>query len=274
LWWCATGDLGFLPIHAAGKYRGAGQEGVADYVVSSYTPTLSTLIRVRRGWQPVPRSHISGVLISEASAAGVAYLPNVGEEARVVCGCFEEVHAQLVNTHSTHTTVDQARTLLEGTPAHVLHMACHGVQQTNPLDSAFVLGDGRLSIEDIMQLDLPHAVLAFLSACQTAKGDRSAPDEAVHLAASMLFCGFRSVIGTMWCVEPSALLFNLLMPGCPRLMHDTDGPKIARRVYEGLFARDQLDLDDIPYALDEAVRELRCSGVISARWALFVHLGG
>jgi hypothetical protein len=40
-------------------------------------------------------------------------------------------------------------------------------------------------------------MLAFLSACQTAKGDEDMPDQAVHLAASMLFCGFKSVIATM-----------------------------------------------------------------------------
>jgi CHAT domain-containing protein len=61
-----------------------------------------------------------------------------------------------------------------------------------------MLQDGRLTIKEIMQLNLPRAALAFLSACQTAKGDKNAPDQAVHLAASMLFCGFRSVIGTMW----------------------------------------------------------------------------
>jgi CHAT domain-containing protein len=58
--------------------------------------------------------------------------------------------------------------------------------------------DGRLAIEDMLQMNLPQGVLAYLSACQTAKGDRNAPDQAVHLAASMLFCGFRSVVGTMW----------------------------------------------------------------------------
>jgi CHAT domain-containing protein len=40
--------------------------------------------------------------------------------------------------------------------------------------------------------------LAFLSACETAKGDNGTPDEAMHLAGVMLFAGFRSVIGTMW----------------------------------------------------------------------------
>jgi CHAT domain-containing protein len=49
-----------------------------------------------------------------------------------------------------------------------------------------------------MKLDLKHAQLAFLSACETAKGDREQPDQAIHLAATMLFVGFKSVIGTMW----------------------------------------------------------------------------
>jgi CHAT domain-containing protein len=87
---------------------------------------------------------------------------------------------------------------LEGQGAHILHLACHGEQADSPLDSAFLLSDGRLTIQDLMSIRLPNAVLAFLSACQTAKGSEDLPDQAVHLAASMLFCGFRSVVGTMW----------------------------------------------------------------------------
>jgi CHAT domain-containing protein len=40
--------------------------------------------------------------------------------------------------------------------------------------------------------------LAFLSACQTAMGDETTPDEMMHLAAALLFAGFRSVVATMW----------------------------------------------------------------------------
>jgi CHAT domain-containing protein len=56
----------------------------------------------------------------------------------------------------------------------------------------------RLSVKDLITMRLPAAVLAFLSACQTARGSEHLSDQAVHLAASMLFCGLRSVIGTMW----------------------------------------------------------------------------
>lgn len=81
----------------------------------------------------------------------------------------------------------------------VLHLACHGQQDTDdPLDSGFCLRDGRLTVADLMHLRLSQPVLAFLSACETAKGDARHPDQAVHLAAAMLFVGFRSVIATMW----------------------------------------------------------------------------
>jgi CHAT domain-containing protein len=42
--------------------------------------------------------------------------------------------------------------------------------------------------------------LAFLSACETAKGDEAVPDEALHLAATLMFAGFRAVVATMWSV--------------------------------------------------------------------------
>jgi uncharacterized protein YigE (DUF2233 family) len=59
-----------------------------------------------------------------------------------------------------------------------------------------------------------------------------------------------------------------------RMMHDEDGPNVARWFYEALFARDTLDLDDIAYALDGAIAKLRDKGVSASRWAAFIHIGG
>lgn len=85
--------------------------------------------------------------------------------------------------------------------AIILHLACHGYHDlTNPLDSGFVMRDRILTLTQLMELNLPNAFFAFLSACETARGAESQPDQAVHLAATMLFTGFKSVIGTMWCV--------------------------------------------------------------------------
>jgi hypothetical protein len=271
-----TGELGFLPIHAAGIYGNASAVCTADYVVSSYIPTLSSLTKARHLWTPVPRINLGGLLICETSTAdgSMGYLSDVVDEAVAVRGCFTSAGAQVLNKPSAHTTMSELRSLLAETPAHVLHMACHGIQHSEPLKSSFLLQDGRLSIEDIIHLNLPHASLAFLSACQTAKGDHNAPDQAVHLAASMLFCGFRSVVGTMWFVlhlldHGSQLTLFVL-----RSMCDKDGPKVARQFYSSIFEKDQVDLDDIAYALDDAVQVLRKSNVPASRWASFMHIGG
>jgi hypothetical protein len=57
-------------------------------------------------------------------------------------------------------------------------------------------------------------------------------------------------------------------------MGDVDGPAVAEGVYREILSRKEITLDDIPYALDAAVRRLRDSGVPASRWATFIHLGG
>jgi hypothetical protein len=56
-------------------------------------------------------------------------------------------------------------------------------------------------------------------------------------------------------------------------MGDPDGALVARKVYESLFARSELELGDVPYALDDAVQEMRRMGLPAARWATFIHMG-
>jgi CHAT domain-containing protein len=67
-----------------------------------------------------------------------------------------------------------ASLLLEKLPdASILHLACHGFQNPkDALNSGFVMSDEMLTIERLMQTPLPQAFMAFLSACETAKGDK------------------------------------------------------------------------------------------------------
>jgi CHAT domain-containing protein len=198
VWWCVTGELTFLPIHAACMSQGGILKSAADYLVSSYIPTLSALTKSRANWTPVPRSDVTGILAACKNSPAQAPLYNVEREIDVAAACFTQSFAQVSHSSSPNTSSQLLRKQLTDTSAHILHLACHGEQAEKPLKSAFLLSDGRFCIEDLMAIRLPHAVLAFLSACQTAKGSEHLPDQAVHLAASMLFCGFRSVVGTMW----------------------------------------------------------------------------
>ena len=104
---------------------------------------------------------------------------------------------KLVGSVKSPTTMNGVLSLLP----HVsfAHFACHGTQNLfKPLESGLHLSDGELKIAQIMQHPLPRASLAFLSACETAKGAEDDPDEALHIAATMLYTGFRGVVGTMW----------------------------------------------------------------------------
>ena len=81
----------------------------------------------------------------------------------------------------------------------IAHFACHGKQNPfQPLESGLKLEDGFLFVSRIMKEPMPNGSLAFLCACDTAMGDENLPDEAMSLAASLLFSGFRHVIATMW----------------------------------------------------------------------------
>ncbi|KAF8180056.1 hypothetical protein K438DRAFT_1451957, partial [Mycena galopus ATCC 62051] len=47
-----------------------------------------------------------------------------------------------------------------------VHFACYGVQSTSPTGSALLLArSSRLTLSNIIELSLPNADLAFLSAC-------------------------------------------------------------------------------------------------------------
>jgi hypothetical protein len=174
------------------------------------------------------RSDVKGLLLHEGSPGrGWSSISNVKHEVGRVQERFNTAGASLT---VVRPSLPDALTHLRETHMHILHLACHGAQKKDPLTSGFILRDEDLTIQEIMQLDLKHPSLAFLSACQTAKGKRDQPDEGVHLAASMLFCGFKSVIATMWyemfCHSNSDKLTNRWQGDVGQGWADNRGPRI------------------------------------------------
>jgi CHAT domain-containing protein len=152
------------------------------------------VIKARQDFKPLQRDQLRALLIAVPAAVGRTPLPKAEYEVRQV---EDLIHSTSVKSQTAISP--DVHTVLDGLPnAHILHLACHGIQKENALDSHFLLADGPLSVATLAKLDLPNAVFAFLSTCEAAKGDKNQPDQAVHLAASLLFCGFRSIIGTMW----------------------------------------------------------------------------
>jgi CHAT domain-containing protein len=174
-------------------------------MVSSYTPSILSLVRARATSGTLPRTELKGLALHEGNpqrGSDVPTLYKVKDEVERVKRCFEAARASItvINDATAHPTVPGVLASLQASDVNILHLSCHGVQRKDPLASAFLLRDGDLTIQELMKLDLKRSYLTFLSACQTAKGSQDQPDQAVHLAASMLFCGFKSVIATMWSV--------------------------------------------------------------------------
>jgi CHAT domain-containing protein len=119
-------------------------------------------------------------------------ISTVSDAARVA-----KLRVDVQHCASESATASQVAAALES--ANLVHIACHGMQSTTaPLESGFCLEDGRLTVQRLMDLDLKYAFFGFLSACETAAGDKEQPDQTIHLAAAMLFAGFKSVVATMW----------------------------------------------------------------------------
>ncbi|KAF8580721.1 hypothetical protein K439DRAFT_284242 [Ramaria rubella] len=257
IWWLCIGLFASLPIHAAGIYDVPSLvECVGDYVISSYTPTLSALLT------PLPEPTETFKMLVAVDEVRlehtVAELHKINNH--VPSGC-------LVGLGIPGAPANVEDVLSHLQTASIVHFACHGIQDTeNPLESALLLKDRRLKLSQIMELSMPKASLVFLSACQTARGDETLPDESMHLAAAMLFAGFRGAVATLWSME------------------DCDGPMIADRFYHHFFSTTKPavagpDTTRAAHALHLAVADLRDKLRAEqapsqfVRWVPFLHMG-
>ncbi|KAE9403540.1 hypothetical protein BT96DRAFT_1016936 [Gymnopus androsaceus JB14] len=260
IFWCPTGPLTQLPLHAAGIYNNLHGPAlhVYDYVVSSYTPSLSALLRCTEGTNQ-NQSTKKVLVVMQPATPGLSPLQGTKEERERLCMVLPENACTILNHENA--TVDAA---LGELPTHPwLHLACHGLQsQEDPTKSAFALYDGPLSLATLMNTTSKDAELAFLSACQTAAGDRNSPEEAAHLAAGMLAVGFKGVVATMWSIK------------------DADAPIVVEAYYRKLLKLRASGLlregeTGAAYAIHEAVKILReqVGEQKVDHWAPFVHFG-
>ena|ERR1700733_5989643 len=83
LTWCLSGPLTFLPIHAAGFYDTGDQPKIFDYVVSSFTPSLSALLGAKR--HPPKYSPAARLLtVSQPATPGQKPLPGTLHEVNAI----------------------------------------------------------------------------------------------------------------------------------------------------------------------------------------------
>ncbi|KAG1830277.1 TPR-like protein [Suillus subalutaceus] len=254
IWWCPTAEFTLLPIHAAGPYE-EKKDNLSDIYISSYTPTLATLIRARKQVSRDPSSQ-HFVAIGQANPDRGKGLRCVAPELAIVAKRVEPVVSSFTSLEDSDATVQGALDALNHN--QWLHLACHGMpNRQQPFESSFAMRDGPLMIKDIIRSNWQNSEFAFLSACHTTVGDEKSPDESIHLAAAMQFCGFRSVIGSMWSVD------------------DEVARQVASVFYRKLIRVDdsrRLDCTHAAAALHKAVKSLR-NKIPLEQQIVFVHMG-
>jgi CHAT domain-containing protein len=242
IWWCVTGPLAFLPIHAAGIYSGPGTgfgSKLSDFAISSYTPTIRVLFdRVKTRPVLTDNKKLGLLMISQPNTPGLSSIPKTTEEVKVIQTLTKKCIPRVCCLEGRAATVD--RTSIEMKAYSSVHFACHASQNTaQPLKSGFSLHDGRLELSSIIQKRLLGVDLAFLSACQTSTGDEKLSEEAVHLAAGMLAAGYRGVVATMWSIK------------------DRYAPEFAEDFYKNLIEGESFSGEHAAQAIHHAAQNLR-----------------
>ncbi|MEV7177809.1 CHAT domain-containing protein [Kitasatospora sp. NPDC093679] len=249
MWWCPTGLLSLMPLHAAIlNSRPAPAEYAQDRVASSYVPTLGALLHARA--RTAPSVELTS-LVAVAAQAGEGYAPLTAlEEELAATDELPTARLVLRNGDATPTAV------LAALRSHShAHLACHGVRDgADPSRSRLLLEGGELTISRLAAERLLDAELAYLAACHSAAVGEDLADESVSVASAFQLSGFRQVIGSLWTVE------------------DAMGPLLARAVYRLLASP---DTRGAARALHRALAELRTHPRYREPlyWASVIHIG-
>ncbi len=247
IWWMATGPLGVLPLHAAGRAPGSSSaDSVLDRVVSSYAPTLRVLAYQRQARPPVP---LDALVVGAGTGLGLPPLRRAVAEAVAVAGIWR--CEPFLDDAATPETLLPA--LARAT--HV-HFACHAVTEVgDPGASRLTLGQRSMTVRQLAGVQARHGVLAYLSACRTAFTGTRLLDESIHIASALQIAGFAHVVGTLWAVS------------------DDDAPGVALTFHRE-FANGTPEGIGPAETLHRIVRDLRhrYPRTISL-WAAYAHFG-
>jgi CHAT domain-containing protein/exonuclease VII small subunit len=238
--------LALLPLHACWWEEGGQRRYWIDEFVIRYAPSL-TLFRIL--WARERERRRRELLLAVANPTGD--LPFAEYECEQIEARWGGARAQVLwRDQGTRNAV-----LENASAAHLLHFACHGVYDlANPLESPLLLANGeRLTLGAMLeQLNLPHAQLVALSACETALTDpEEQADEHFGLTLGPLYAGAPTVWGTLWAVADVAT--GLLMGKAYELLGEGKSKAAALR-------EAQLWLRDLTAAQARAILAAQAAG--------------
>lgn len=253
VWWCPTGPLSLLPLHAAAD-PGQDDAAVLDRVISSYTPTVRALLPSPRLVKTAPPDAPGPLVVTLRHVGDANELTGADAELAEVLARFPGA-PQLVGPDATKKNV------LDGLDRHPwVHFACHAVGDIEaPTGGRLLLHDGPVTLEDIAERVRRQSAgsgLALLLACETARSALTVADEGIHIASGFRLAGYQNVIACLWPVSNPVAV------------------RMARFLYNATRGSVPVLPADPAAALHQAMRHLRRRHqCFPSLWAPFVHLG-
>lgn len=264
IWWIGTGLASSLPFHAAGSHSIGSMENAYSKIISSYTPSIKALAYSQGQAKRSKRASGSLLMIVMPTTPGHRPLPGVIEEKeeviKVADGYLDIDTLEMPNADRVVESVRCCSTV---------HFACHGsTDHLDPSKSSLIFQksdesdspkEDTLTVYRISNLSLPHARLAYLSACSTAQNKvAQLTDEVIHVVSGFQVAGFPHAVGCLW-------------PSVDRVC-----VYVAKEFYGSLLRRDGAGWTDrdVASALREAVMVVKTADFdMPLNWAQFVHYG-
>ena len=273
IWWIGTGLASSMPFHAAGSHSPISIANSFSRAISSYTPSIKALV-----FSQTRAASTSTTTTTTKQRLLMTTMPTTPGHPKLSLPGVAAERDAVLNTLTHHVTVTEANEVAKTTQelkrCSVAHFACHG--RTNPIDpsqsglilqapnpSSGHLEAAHLTVREISEARLPHAQLAYLSACSTAENRvTQLADEVIHVVSGFQVAGFPHTVGCLWlsddkvCVDIARGFYGSLV----REEDDRGGLRLGSR--------------DIAVALRRSVLAVReKQRKMPLNWAQYVHYG-
>lgn len=267
VWWIGTGLASSFPYHAACDTFAGPTENTFCRVLSSYTPTVKSLIYTReRVSTTSPSSEFPRklLIVTMAKTPGARELPGVKAETTAIVGVVgTSIHVEILDQPDAVSVMRQLH------QCKIAHFACHGISHSmDPSQSGLLLQTADieprqdiLSVLNMCENRQAQGEIAYLCACSTAENQvETLVDEVLHVVSGFQIAGFKHVIGSLW---PSG---------------DDLCVEVARSFYTELCQDGSLNYTDrsVAMALHKTMSEVSKSEEyrdMPLKWAQFVHYG-
>ncbi|KAG5747205.1 hypothetical protein H9Q70_010117 [Fusarium xylarioides] len=201
VWWIGTGIASGFPFHAAGNSEGS----TLDHVVSSYIPSITSLIEARASMTSSGNNgeRTAVTIVTPPRDSDGCQTPDPSEVLRIIEETLEETSkAVTLSEPSLKETLESLRS------SHIIHFTYH--EYSNPLNPSQsylqVRGrlssgtdEGKLTVELISNnTTLDKAQIAFLSLHPPAEGKtKQLTDGGLGIISAVQLAGFKHVVGSL-----------------------------------------------------------------------------